>query len=295
ELARRECARELGLTGGACEARHSKARAAHGAIHRWPAGGGARHQTTSSRTLPIMQSMFRTPAPDPTVLSLTPFVSTSPILVCALMRTLDVRSRRTLTSPIWQRMELSPPSRRPVASMLPAATDSFTGPANPLTTQLPAWTSVVTGPLTPSMVKLPACTLVRRASAGFMRTVSLRLKLKPGMLMRAYGRLNSKDVPAVIGDCSMYIVSPSCRAECGPSATAKATEGSPMISALPNRVVTSTCLTATAAGAATGGADCCWAVAGASREARRAAPSSGVMLPAATWPKICLRESSMHQ
>src|SRR4029077_18648072 len=140
ELARRECARELGLTGGACEARHSKARAADRAIHRRPAGCGARHQTTSSRTLPIMQSMFRTPAPDPTALSLTPFVSTSPILVCALMRTLDVRSRRTLTSPIWQRMELSPPSRRPVASMLPAATDSFTGPANPLTTQLPAWT-----------------------------------------------------------------------------------------------------------------------------------------------------------
>src|SRR5690348_2231256 len=232
ELAACERARKLGGALGAREPGGCQPVVAHGAARRRAAGLCFRHQPTLTLTSPIVQLMSRTPAPVPMTWSRTPSTSTLPSVVWALMRTLDALSRFTLTSPIWQRIALLPPSRRPVASRLPAETVRLTGPAKPSTMQLPACTSQVIGPLTPRIATFPACTLVRRASDGFMRTTSLSRVLKPGIEIRE--RLNSKVVSPARSDWSITIVSPSWRARWGPSATVADTEGSPTISVLPN-------------------------------------------------------------
>src|SRR5690242_1746116 len=113
------------------------------------------------------------------------------------------------------------------------------------------------------------------------------------METRAYGRLNSKVVSSARSDWSMTMVSPSCLALCGPSATAVAMLGSPMISAFPNREVTLTRLTE-GAGAGEGVWLAGAVVVGAgSRASRRAAPSSAEIVPAATWLKISRCRSFM--
>src|SRR5690348_15015933 len=113
------------------------------------------------------------------------------------------------------------------------------------------------------------------------------------METRAYGRLNSKVVSSARSDWSMTIVSQSCLALFGSSATAVAMLGSPMISAFPNRDVTLTRLTE-GAGAGEGAWAAGAVVVGAgSRASRRAAPSSAEIVPAATWLKISRCRSFM--
>ena len=73
-------------------------------------------------------------------------MATSPIVVRAVMRTLEPFSRLSLTSPIWQRILLAPSSSRPPALMLPARVDKLSGPRRSLTSQFPAWTSAVMAP-----------------------------------------------------------------------------------------------------------------------------------------------------
>src|SRR3984893_5832325 len=109
--------------------------------------------STAIRMVPIVQSQSRVPAPDPMVGSLSPRASRfsneiSPIVVRALMRTLEVLSSTTRTSPIWQRIALAPLSRRPLAVTFPAVTLRFRGPRNCSMSQLPAWTSAATVPAT---------------------------------------------------------------------------------------------------------------------------------------------------
>src|SRR5216683_4775219 len=112
--------------------------------------------STAIRMVPIVQSQSRVPAPEPMVTSLLPAGSTfsneiSPMVVRALMRTLELLSSTTRTSPIWHRIALAPPSRLPLAVTFPAITLRFSGPRNSAMSQLPAWTSAVTAPLTPSI------------------------------------------------------------------------------------------------------------------------------------------------
>src|SRR6202521_4226394 len=107
--------------------------------------------STAIRMVPIVQSQSRVPAPDPMVNSLLPGGSTfshgiSPSVVRALRRTLEVLSRTTRTSPIWQRIALAPLSRWPFAVTFPAVTLRFIGPRKSAMSQLPAWTSAVTAP-----------------------------------------------------------------------------------------------------------------------------------------------------
>src|SRR5437899_323800 len=110
------------------------------------------------------------------------------------------------------------------------------------------------------MRRFPAWTLAFSGREGFTRTVSLRPKPKPLMTTRPWGRTNSKLGSSLTGVCSKTIVSPSWWARWGPSATAVATVGSPMISVLPKRDMTLTCVTASdrdraaAAGASAAGA-----------------------------------------
>src|SRR5258706_3230028 len=91
--------------------------------------------STAIRMVPIVQSQSRVPAPDPMVNSLLPDGSTfsyeiSPIVVRALMRTLEALSSTTRTSPIWQRIALASLSRWPLAVTFPAITFKFSGPRN---------------------------------------------------------------------------------------------------------------------------------------------------------------------
>src|SRR2546423_7853422 len=185
ELARRERAGQLGLARRACESSHGETRAADGAAGWWPAGGDARHHATSTRTLPIRQSMSSVPAPAPTMRSLTasPTMATSPIVVWALIRTLDVLASATRTSPILQRIALVPPSSRPEAVMLPAMTFRSIGPQNSLMWQLPALMSPVTAPLTPLVVWIPALALAVSAIERFIRPVGLPAGSEAGMLL----------------------------------------------------------------------------------------------------------------
>src|SRR4029077_16447232 len=134
---------------------------------------------TSILTLPIVQSQSSVPAPEPIVTPLfltssTPANVTSPMTVWALIRTLDLLSSTTRTSPILQRILFAPPSSRPAAVTSPAVTVRSIGPRKFSSRQFPACTSPVTAPLRPLMCTLPACTLTVRASAGFIRIVRFR-------------------------------------------------------------------------------------------------------------------------
>ena len=241
-------------------------------------------------------------APEPMVTSLPPdpamacsplssSIATLPMVVRAVIFTLDCLLRLRRIEPISQRTLLVPESMQPLAVTLPACATTLIGPRKSLTLQLPACTSAVMGPWTPSTRKLPACTLATSGRSGFMRTFRPRrvLKSKPLISMRRPAMPNVNVSSSWKGTCSITIVLPSRRTRWGPSATAVATVGSATTSALPNWETTLT--------EAAFGAGCKAAGAGRSRVAvpaafsdasssSRAAPSSAVMVPVRTWFRI---------
>src|ERR1700694_4653858 len=297
ELTRSERARQLGFAGRTGQAGDGKPRAADGAICRRTPRRCAGHQATTTLTLPIVHSTSSVPAPEPTTsfLMASPSSTALPMVVRAMIRTLEDLSRLIRTEPISHVIELAPSVRRPVAATLPAATSRFSGPRKSSMMQLPAWTCPLMGPFIPLIRRLPAWTVVSRASDGLTRTLKRRPKSNPLMVTRRWGRLNSKLVSSLMGDCSMTMVSPSWRARCGPSATANATFGSPMISVWPNREMTRTCRTAPTVGVGAWTAAAAAVEGPGSRASRRAAPSSAVSVPAATWVRISRCRSFMRQ
>src|SRR5258706_1479697 len=185
ELARGKATGELCIARRAAEPWQRETFVAGGAVERWAAASVFGHQSAETLTLPIVQSMERLAAPDPTVTSRaerppppssapSPSMATLPSVVWAVMRTLEPFSRLILTCPISHRTLLDPLSRRPLAVTFPACTTRVKVPPESETLKLPACTSPVIGPCTPSTRTLPACTSAVRARAGFIRTVRLR-------------------------------------------------------------------------------------------------------------------------